>query len=98
LPSSESLSIGEVFIQYYYLCQRKQHAQNDITPNFYREEKLPQSETNWITLSDVLKIKKIADNINFLRLYFLKSSDQQVNQLKLERNLIEELTQGNGLG
>jgi hypothetical protein len=27
----------------------------------------------------VVKIKKLADNVNFLRLYFLKSADDQVN-------------------
>lgn len=76
---SSSLTIGEVFLQYYYLYQRKLHQSNDASNNFYREEKLPQSETNWITLADVIKIKKIADNISFMRLYFLKSSDEQVN-------------------
>ncbi len=40
---------------------------------------MPQSEANWITLADVVKIKKLADNVNFLRLYFLKSADEQVN-------------------
>lgn len=64
-----------------------------MTPNFYREEKMPASETNWITLADVVKIKKLADNINFMRLFFLKSSDEQVNQLKLERTFIADLTQ-----
>ena len=75
LSNTSHLSIGEVFIQYYYLCQRRLHAVNDTTPNFYREERLPASEINWITLADVVKIKKLADNINFMRLYFLKSSD-----------------------
>lgn len=90
---NKHLSIGEVFIQYYYLCQRKIHAQKDSTSNFYREDKLPASEANWISLADVVKIKKLADNINFMRLYFLKSSDEQVNQLKIERALLQELTQ-----
>ena len=40
-----------------------------------------------------MKIKKLADNINFMRLFFLKSSDEQVNQLKLERAVLAELTQ-----
>ena len=53
---------------------------------------------NWITLADVVKIKKIADNINFMRLYFLKSSDDQINQLKLERSLLKELADGKGDG
>jgi len=57
---------------------------------------MPASESNWITLADVVKIKKLADNINFMRLYFLKSSDEQVNQLKLERNLLKDLQSGNG--
>jgi hypothetical protein len=43
------------------------------------------SEVSWITLGDVVKIKKVADGISFLRLYFLKSSDEQVNALKIER-------------
>lgn len=42
----------------------------------------------------MVKIKKLADNINFMRLYFLKSSDDQVNQLKIEKALIGKMTQG----
>ena len=88
LIGQKNLSIGEVFIQYYYLCQRKLHEQNETSSSFYHEEKIPASEANWISLADVVKIKKLADNINFLRLFFLKSSDEQVNQLKIERSLL----------
>lgn len=31
-----------------------------------------------MTLSDILKVKRLADNINFLRLYFLESPDKFV--------------------
>jgi hypothetical protein len=29
-----------------------------------------------MTLNDILKVKRLADNINFLRLYFLESPDK----------------------
>jgi hypothetical protein len=61
-----------------------------VASGFYREERIPTSEVNWITLADVVKIKKLADNINFMRLFFLKSSDEQVNQLKVERSLTDQ--------
>ena len=50
------------------------------------------SERNWITLGDVVKIKKLADNINFMRLFFLKSADEQINQLKMDK--MAQLSQG----
>lgn len=31
-----------------------------------------------MTLNDMLKVKRLADNINFLRLYFLESQDKYV--------------------
>ena len=42
-------------------------------------------EKSWMTLADVLRVKKMADNINFLRLFYLKSSDDVINQLRTER-------------
>eukprot|EP00347_Sterkiella_histriomuscorum_P018336 403345893 len=82
------LSIGEHFIQYYYLCQRKQHQENDTNSAFYKQENgATQNDKNWMTLSDVVKVKKIADSINFLRLFFLKSSDEQINQIQLDKGL-----------
>lgn len=93
LPSiiaQKNLSLGELFIQHYYLTQRKLHSQNEVASSFYHEERIPTSEVNWITLADVVKIKKLADNINFMRLFFLKSSDEQVNQLKVERSLTDQ--------
>ena len=38
-----------------------------------------------MTLQDVIRVKKIADNFNFMRLFFLKSSDEQINRIKLEK-------------
>jgi hypothetical protein len=31
-----------------------------------------------MSLNDVLKVKRLADNINFLRLYFLESQDKYI--------------------
>lgn len=38
-----------------------------------------------MSLSDVVKVKKLADNINFVRLYFLKSNQTYVSQGASER-------------
>ncbi|CDW78228.1 UNKNOWN [Stylonychia lemnae] len=83
------LSVGELFIQYYYLCQRKQHQENDTNAAFYKDENgNAANEIHWMSLTDVVKVKKIADSINFMRLFYLKSSDDQINQIKLERGII----------
>ncbi len=74
----KKLSIGEVFIQYYYLCQRKQHSENETSSGFYKDEYSNQAlpvEKNWMSLADVVKVKKLADSINFMRLFYLKNSD-----------------------
>lgn len=40
-------------------------------------------DKNWMTLSDVLKVKKIADNINFMRHFFLKSTSNYLLRRKV---------------
>ena len=67
------LSTGETFIQYYYLCQRKVHQQYEQSYQ-YAGETSRLSEKTKMSLSDVVKVKKLADNINFMRLFFLKSN------------------------
>ena len=72
------MSFGETFIQYYYLCQRKTHKQTEtayVYPGSADRFNQVSGDKNWMTLADVLKVKKIADNINFMRNFFLKSSD-----------------------
>jgi hypothetical protein len=42
-------------------------------------------ESTRMSLSDVMRVKKLADNINFLRLYFLKNP----NEYKKEHQSLE---------
>ena len=67
------MSTGETFIQYYYLCQRKVHQQYEQS-YIYAGESFRVSEKTKMSLADVVKVKKLADNINFMRLFFLKSN------------------------
>ena len=89
--SQFKLSIGEHFIQYYYLSQRKQSAQNDANQALlsYQNGKAT-NDKNWMTLRDLVRVKKLADSLNFLRLFFLKNEDQHINEIKLERNLLSQ--------
>ena len=73
------LSTGETFIQYYYLCQRKVHQQYEQS-YMYPGESFRVSEKTKMSLSDVVKVKKLADNINFLRLFFLKNNQSHLSQ------------------
>ena len=72
------LSTGETFIQYYYLCQRKVHQQYEQS-YMYPGESFRVSEKTKMSLSDVVKVKKLADNINFLRLFFLKNNQSHLS-------------------
>lgn len=67
------LSVGETFIQYYYLCQRKVHQQFEQAYKYPGESFRVDAKTK-MSLADVLRVKKLADNISFLRLFFLKTS------------------------
>ena len=67
-------SIGEMFIQYYYLCQRAIHNEVEKLVSSFPEENFRSTETTKMTLTDVVKVKKMADNVSFMRLFFLKSS------------------------
>ena len=44
----------------------------------YPGETFRVSEKTKMSLSDVAKVKKLADNVNFMRLYFLKSNQSYV--------------------
>ena len=63
------MSVGSTFIQSYYLAQRKLHSEAERQGSV-------NLESTKMTLNDVLKVKRLADNINFLRLYFLESPDK----------------------
>ena len=65
------MSVGQTFIQSYYLSQRKLHSEAERQGSV-------NLESTKITLNDILKVKRLADNINFLRLYFLESPDKYV--------------------
>ena len=65
------MSVGQTFIQSYYLSQRKLHSEAERAGSV-------NLESTKITLNDILKVKRLADNINFLRLYFLESPDKYV--------------------
>jgi len=79
------LSIGETFIQYYYLCQRRMHQQYEQS-YVYTGEQFRVSEKTKMSLSDVVRVKKLADNINFLRLFFLKNNLAYVKNRQDERD------------
>jgi hypothetical protein len=70
------LSIGETFIQYYYLCQRKVHHQLEQSYK-YPGETFKVNTKSKMSLADVLRVKKLADNISFLRLFFLKTNKER---------------------
>ena len=38
-----------------------------------------------MTLADIVKVKKLADNINFMRLFYLKSTHEHLSKLKMDR-------------
>jgi len=42
-----------------------------------------------MSLSDVVKVKKLADNINFMRLFFLKSNQTYTEQHRSQRKGLE---------
>lgn len=67
--AQDEMSIGSTFIQSYYLSQRKLHSEAERQGSV-------NLESTKMTLNDVLKVKRLADNINFLRLYFLESPDK----------------------
>ena len=73
-------SIGESFIQYYYLCQRRIHSEVEMQcEQFKGEENFYASESTKMTLNDVVKVKKMADNISFMRLFFLKNQQTYID-------------------
>jgi hypothetical protein len=81
------MSFGETFIQYYYLCQRKTHQQMNesaVYPGSNECYNQKSGDKNWMTLGDVLKVKKIADNVNFMRHFFLKSTSNYLLRRKVD--------------
>ena len=52
------------------------------------------NDKNWMSLADVVRVKKIADSINFMRLFYLKSSSEQLEQIKLERGFSTDEKEG----
>ena len=71
--ADSKLPVGDLLIQYYYLSQRHLHSQADQSMAYPRDQKVGISERTKMSLADILKVKKLADNVSFLRLYFLKN-------------------------
>jgi hypothetical protein len=87
---SNEMSVGESFIQYYYLCQRRIHAEVVMQAEQYRStEDFGPSESTMMSLSDVIKVKKMADNISFFRLFFLKNQRTYINMRNLAESNVE---------
>ena len=77
---SDDMSVGESFIQYYYLCQRRIHAEVVMQADQYRHtEDFAAPESTMMSLNDVIKVKKMADNISFFRLFFLKNQKTYID-------------------
>jgi hypothetical protein len=61
------------------LCQRKLHQQQEIAYK-YPGEAFRVDNKSKMSLADVLRVKRMADNISFLRLFFLKTPDSRVER------------------
>ena len=75
------MSVGETLIQYYYLSQRQLHSEANQSSNLPKDNCV--SESTKMSLPDVMRVKRMADNINFMRVYYLKSSKQVETSLEI---------------
>jgi hypothetical protein len=78
--SPGELSVGECFLQCYYLSQRKNIAMSD-----FRDA----GAFKRMDLRDLLTVKKIADSIGFMRLFFLKNLKTSLKEGQQKHELID---------
>lgn len=72
---SKPLSVGDTFLQYFYLSQRKLVYDEEKKQQFYGNSEVFYPHYYKMTLYDLIKVRTVADSMHFLRLYFLKTNN-----------------------